>query len=110
MSRLIAVVAFLLVGIVEMADVFAMETINLNIPSNVKKLSRTNPAQYKKVRQILDGLSLQSPSEVPEWIQATFDATDVRYFPFIVLATYPPQRQVWFTIDQMRFRAAITLH
>jgi hypothetical protein len=50
----------------------------------------------------------QPDSEVPRWMSARFDARDVNYGP-LLLVTDPPKRRLSFTIDEVRYRATITL-
>lgn len=109
MTRLIMAITLLFLGVAQATDVFALRIINLNIPGNVEELGRANPVHYEKVRQIMAGLYERSPLDVSQWIRTSFDASDVQYLPFLLLATAPPKRRLSFTIDDTRYEVVITL-
>ena len=48
-----------------------------------------------------------SDSDVPRWMQATFQAKDVHYSEML-LVTHPPQRQLSFALDGTPYRAILT--
>ena len=43
---------------------------------------------------------------VPRWLQATFDARDVKYIP-VVLTSHPPKRQLSFSLDTTRYEVFV---
>jgi hypothetical protein len=83
-------------------------TINLDQPGVLEALQHDNPAHYQKIQEIMAGLFGRSDSEVPRWIQTTFNAHDVSYTP-VLLTTDPPQRHLSFTLDNTSYRAVVTL-
>jgi hypothetical protein len=108
MTRLIFAIIFLVLGVAQATDVFALRTVNLDVPGTVEELRRANPVHYKKVRQIMAGLRERSDLEVPQWIRASFNASNVQYLP-LLLVSLPPKRRLSFTIDDTRYVAVITL-
>jgi hypothetical protein len=82
--------------------------IDLDRPGALEALQRSNPAHYAKVRQIIAGVVRRADAEVPRWMQASFNAHDVRYAP-IVLTSHPPKRHLAFALDTTRYEAIVTL-
>jgi hypothetical protein len=99
---------FLSIILVSQANARSPETINLNEPGALEALQRDNPAHYLTVHQILDNLLKQPESQVPRWLQTTFNAKDVRYIR-VLLTSYPPKRDLSFTLDDTRYKARLTL-
>ena len=99
---------FLSIILVSQANARSPETINLNEPGALEALQRDNPAHYQTVRQILDNILKQPESQVPRWLQTTFNAKDVRYIR-VLLTSYPPKRDLSFTLDDTRYKARLTL-
>ena len=99
---------FLSVLLVSLANARSPEMRNLNEPGALEALQRDNPAHYLIVRQILDNVLRQPQSQVPRWLSTTFNAKDVRYAP-VLLASYPPKRDLSFTLDDTRYKARLTL-
>ena len=83
-------------------------TVNLNNTGVLEALQRDNPAHYRKIQEIMAGLFRRPDSEVPRWIQTTFNARDVSYAP-VLLTSDPPQRRLSFALDNTRYEAVVTL-
>ena len=90
------------------SDVPLGRAVDLNAPGALETLQRANPTHYEKVRKILEGVLQRSDADVPRWMQANFDARDVRYLP-IVLTSHPPQRRLSFALDATRYEAVVVL-
>jgi len=99
---------FLSVILVSQANARSPETINLNEPGALEALQRDNPVHYLTVHQILDNLLKQPESQVPRWLQTTFNAKDVRYVQ-VLLTSDPPKRDLSFMLDDTRYKARLTL-
>lgn len=82
--------------------------IDLNARSALERLRVANPAHYQIIQSILSGLSRHSFYDAPHWIRADFQAKDV-FYSFYVLTSYPPQRDLSFTLDSVRYQARVTL-
>lgn len=105
MARLIVAMTFLVLGVAQAADFFALRTVNLGASGTIEELRRNNPVHYEKVRQIMAGLPERY--DVEKWIRTSFNATNVQYTP-LLLVTDPPKRRLSFTIDDTRYEALIT--
>jgi len=109
MFRAFCLPFFLILCLVGSASADApRRTVNLSEPGKLEELQRDNPAHYQKVRKILDSVLIQPESKVRSWMQTTFDARDVRYAP-IILTTYPPRRDLSFTLDDTQYLVRLTL-
>ena len=82
--------------------------INLNKPGVLKMLQNENPDQYRKIREILDGINKQAESNVPRWIQTKFNARYVKYGP-VLFTSLPPKKHISFTLDNIHYEALLTL-
>ena len=82
--------------------------VDMDAAGALDALARDNPRHYKRVREILAEVQEQPDSEVPRWMQTRFDARDVVYAP-LLLVTYPPKRHLSFRIDEVRYKAIVTL-
>lgn len=82
-------------------------TIDLNKPGALEALRHSKPAHYEKVRRIMDGLSQQRDADVSRWMQANFDAKDVRYG--VLLTSNPPKRPLSFILGETRYRVVVTM-
>jgi len=103
----LALVSFSAVGAA--ADpVTPLRTIDLNQPAVLDSLRHDNPLHYEKISKIVDGLVQQSDTAVPRWMQTNFDAHNVQYGP-VLLTSYPPQKNLLFTLDNTRYKATVTL-
>jgi hypothetical protein len=108
MTRSIAVVASLLLGIVQLPALAAPAIVDLDAPGVLGTLARTNPVHYDKVQRIVAGIKSKSDSEVNEWLRVSFDAKDVQYVA-LLMVSYPPKRCLSFTLDDKSYKAVVTL-
>lgn len=104
---------WMFLGVVVFSSVSAQDRvtgrqINLNAPGAMETIQETNPTHYLRIQQIVAGLRERSHEAVPRWIQATFDAKDVSYSD-LLLVSHPPQRRLFFTLDDTHYRATVTL-
>jgi len=83
-------------------------TINLNRPGVLEALQHDNPVHYQKIQEIMAGLIRRPQSEVPRWIQTSYNARDVSY-SLGLLTSLPPKRHLSFALDDTRYRAFVTL-
>ena len=82
--------------------------VNLNAPGALEKVKESNPRHYETFVQILDGLNERPPESVARWMQTSFQARNVYYSP-ILLTSYPPLRDLTFTLDNLRYYARVRL-
>ena len=82
--------------------------VDLNAPGAMDKVQTANPAHYKKIQSILDGLNKRSAADARYWIRTTYNAKEVVYFSH-VLVTYPGQSDLSFILDGTRYSARVTL-
>jgi hypothetical protein len=110
MSRILAA-ALLLFGWTFLAaadEARSQRAVDLNEPGVLEALQSSNPAHYDKIRRILGGVLRQSDAGVPRWMQATFNALDVKYVP-IVLTSHPAKRRLSFSLDATRYEVIVVL-
>jgi hypothetical protein len=110
MSRLFAVMALGSLWIaLAAADASRLRpAIDLNAPGALESLQQSRPAHFEKVRKILAGVLARPDTEVPRWMEVSFDARDVNYRP-VVLTSHPPKRRLSFALDDTRYEAVVTL-
>ncbi len=110
MLRVLAVagLALLWTIVATAGDVASGRALDLNEPGVLEALQASNPTHYEKVRKILEGVLHQPDARVPRWMQANFDARDVKYVP-IVLTSHPPKKRLSFSLDATRYEAIVTL-
>jgi hypothetical protein len=82
--------------------------VTLSSIGALEQLAHDSPAHYRVVQEVLSGLRQHAASDIPLWIQTTFDARDVE-FRTLLLVTNPPKRQLAFTLDYTRYVALVTL-
>ena len=82
--------------------------VNLNTPGALEKLRASNPKHYEMFARIFDRLNEHTYSDPSRWIAATFNAKEV-YYSLYLLTSYPPLRDLSFTVDDTRYFARVTL-
>lgn len=82
--------------------------VDLNAPGAFERLKAKNVQHYEKVQAILEGLGQRNSRDVATWLQTSFKATDILYDD-ILLVTSPPQKDLMFVLDKVRYRARVTL-
>ena len=84
----------ILIGIVALVYVCAAQaqgrTIYLSVPGGLEALAHDNPRHYEQARAIIASAEQQQQSG-------------------LFLMTYPPKQNVHFTIDDVEYRAIVTL-
>jgi len=108
MTRLIAVITSLLLGIVSLSALAAPAMVDLDAPGVLDTLARSNPVHYEKVQRIVAGIKRKSDSEVNDWLRVSFDAKDVQYAA-LLMVSYPPKRRLSFTLDDKSYKTVVTL-
>jgi len=110
MSRvtIAALLALLFVEAVSAAPFLVLRQVDLNRPGAMENLHASNPSHYGTVLNLLDGLKQRPDEDVPRWIMVNFRASTAAYSAF-ALTSLPAQKDLSFTLDQVRYRARITL-
>jgi hypothetical protein len=108
MTRLIAVLASLLVGIVQLPALATPAIVDLDTPGVLDSLARSNPVHYDKVQRIVAGIRSKPDREVSEWLRVSFDAKDVQYVA-LLMVSHPPKRRLSFTLDDRTYKTVVTL-
>jgi hypothetical protein len=104
----LAALTLLGAGVVAAGEVRLVRTIDLDRPGALQALQQSNPAHYENVRRIIEGVLQRPDTEVPRWIQVTFNGRDVWYAP-VVMTSDPPRRRLSFALDDTRYETVITL-
>lgn len=89
-------------------DIRPTKHVNLNVPGAMEVIRVTNPGHHKKVQAIVRGLDSHAHEEIPGWLRTTFNAKEVTYSR-ILLTTLPPQRDLFFILDNTSYRGRVTL-
>lgn len=84
------------------------EEQDLSGPGALERLRATNPSHYRKVRAIVAALNDQCIDDRRPWIRAMLEPRSVYCSP-ILLTSFPPQRDVSFTMDHTRYTARVVL-
>lgn len=82
--------------------------VNLNAPGVMDRVKAANPAHYEAIQAIVSRLARDPHSANAAWIQTSFHAKDVSYGRAL-LTSYPPQRNIAFTLDETRYQGRVTL-
>ena len=79
--------------------------VDLNVPGAMEQIRAANPAHYEKIQGIVEGLGPNGGAA--QWIQTSFGARDVSY-PGFLLTSYPPKKDIAFTLDSTRYYGRVT--
>ena len=82
--------------------------VNLNSPGDMEKVKAARPAHYEAIQGIVAGLGRNPHSTDARWIQTAFHAKDV-WYGGALLTSYPPHRDIAFTLDATRYQGRVTL-
>ena len=82
--------------------------VNLNAPDSMERLKASSPDHHAKIQRILSGVSGKATGDVAGWIRTSFNATDVIYTD-VILVSFPPQKDLVFVLDNVQYRARLTL-
>lgn len=82
--------------------------VSLNAPGAMERIKAANPAHYEAIQGIVAGLARNPHATDPRWIQTSFGAKDVSY-GMALLTSYPPKRDIGFTLDGTRYQGRVTL-
>src|SRR5258705_8590723 len=93
-------------ALVAAGPIVPARTIDLNAPGALEALQQSRPAQFEKVRKILEGLPQQRDPAVSHWMRVSFDARAVSYSPFILIS-FPAQRGLSFVLDDTSYEAVV---
>jgi hypothetical protein len=88
--------------------VLAGSSVNLNDPGVLAKIQKTNPAHYRVITAILEGVQNLPDEKVPQWVQTNFEVKDVNYSLFL-LTSDPPKRRLSFDFEKTHYEAIVTL-
>jgi hypothetical protein len=83
-------------------------SIDLNQPGALERLSHENPFHYAMIRRILAGVDEVPEHAVSRWMKSQFNATDVTYSAALMTSA-PPRKQLSFTLETTRYSAVLTL-
>jgi hypothetical protein len=84
------------------------DSIDLNRPGALERLSRENPFHYAMIRRILAGVDEVPEHAVSRWMKSQFNATDITYSA-VLMTSAPPRKQLTFTLETTRYSAVLTL-
>jgi hypothetical protein len=110
-SMLRLIVAIVLIALHPFASAQSVrppQYVNLNAPGAMELIRTANPAHYEKIQGIVDGLAQQADGAAGQWIRTSFGAKQVSYSGFL-LTSYPPQKDIAFTLDSTRYYGRVTL-
>jgi hypothetical protein len=86
----------------------AAHTVDLRAPHALDQLRRIDPARFRKLQEILDGLREQPKRAEGDWLQVNFKATDVDLSRYLFRTSYPPKQLLRFTLDDFRYVVYVT--
>ena len=89
-------------------DASSSRTIDLNQSDALSGLQYTHPTHYRKIAEILDGLSDRLVYDVLRWVETAVGGRDV-YYSFLLLTSDPPKRSLAFALDHTRYVAVVSL-
>ena len=109
MQRLIIAIA--LIGLHPFAsaqNVRPAQYVDLDAPGAMEQIRAANRVHYEKIQSIVEGLGQQPDGEAAQWIRTSFGAKQVSYSSFL-LTSYPPQKDIAFTLDSTRYYGRVAL-
>jgi hypothetical protein len=86
----------------------ARRVVDLDEPGVLDALRSSHPAHYAKITRLLAGVLHRSDRGAVRWMEATFDARNVRYGP-LVLTTHPAKRRLAFSLDGTPYEIVLVL-
>jgi len=81
----------------------AQRTVDLRAPHALEQLQRADPAKFRKLQEILDGLNEQPGRAESDWLQVNFNATDVDLSRYLFRTSDPPKQLLRFKLDDVRY-------
>jgi len=106
----IATLAVLLTAAASMAaDGTAPRTVYLYGIEDLEKLRQVNPSHYTRAQQVLAGADELCGSGPAQVHYAKADAKAVSCTDMLLKTSYPPKREIAFTLDDVRYVALVTV-
>ncbi|QJR10017.1 hypothetical protein DSM104443_01068 [Usitatibacter rugosus] len=87
----------------------AQAFVDLDRPGVLENLARDNPARYQKITAILDAAAVQPCETLPKLLNTDYDVTDTRCSPYLLMASFPPKRQIGFRLDDVSYTSNVVL-
>jgi hypothetical protein len=103
-----ATLLFVLCPFASAQDAQPARLVSLNAPGAMETIKATRPAHYDAIQGIAAGLARNPHSTDARWIQTSFHAKDVSY-GMALLTSYPPKKDIAFTLDETRYQGRVTL-
>jgi len=87
----------------------AQTLVDLDRPGVLDSIARDNPARYEKITAILGAAAVQPCETLPKLLHADHNVTDTRCSPYVLMASFPPKRQVAFKLDDISYVSNVAL-
>lgn len=108
--RAFVAVAITVALVANAPEISALETINLDVPGNLKAIERTHPDHFVKIQRILADVPRRplGDDSVATWMRTEFQARDIRYTD-LIMTSFPPKKRLEFALDNTSYVKVITL-
>ena len=82
--------------------------VDLRTPHALEQLQQRDPGQFKRLQQVLRGLHDKPQRARSDWLQVTFNATNVDVSENLFEASFPPKQLLGFTLGRVRYIMNVT--
>lgn len=89
-------------------DAEAPRHVDLNAPGAMERIKAISPTHYAAIQGIVGELSRNPHATDPRRLQTSFHAKDVSY-GMALLTSYPPKKNIAFTLGETRYEGRVTL-
>jgi hypothetical protein len=103
------IVFVLLAAFLQPALAGPTKRIYLDRPGALEALEAENPAHFRQALEFLRAAERTPCKMLPKVIEAKFDPADFSCAPTLLMTSFPPKRQVAFTLDDTRYLAIVTV-
>ena len=83
--------------------------VDLDRPGALDAIAKSNPATYLKISNILDTAAVQSCEHLPKILSVTHGVSDTKCHSMLLMASYPPNRQLVFSLDDTTYMSNVAL-
>ncbi len=106
--RIGALILILCAALASGSAAVAGDFVDLTRPGALEQLRASNPDDFARVVEIIEGLREEPARAETDWLEVNFDAADVDLSKLLLRTSYPPKQSLTFTLDGTRYHLFVT--